>query len=1146
GDLLHGAIDVGTEEQEERLKNVSNLKSMRSISRDGGNEITMEFYLGSNIDRAMQEVSDRLRQVPEYPDEVDEPVAKAADGAAENGIAWIIFDVDPNAPESLQSFDMSTIYDALDREVKPFLERIDGVAEINIYGGREREMQVRVDPVRLAQRSLTYQDLVDALRRTNRNTSAGTIAEGKRDYRVRVTGQYEDTQTILETVVAYRDGRPVLVKDVASVELGYQKRTSFVRSIGKPALAMNVIRRAGANVLDIMDELKQRLEIVEAEMLPSAHPAAGPHLRLRQVYDETVYITSAISLVQQNLVIGGLIAAGVLLIFLRSLTSTGIIAIAIPVSIIGTFLMLLLLGRTLNVVSLAGLAFAVGMVVDNAIVVLENIFRYRQQGLGPLQAAYRGGREVWGAIIASTLTTVAVFIPILTIEEEAGQLFRDIALAIVASVCLSLVVSITVIPAASARWMRRAGERRGVRGLVQSLFGLAPALAHATTWFSSAVHWMITGWRGWTVRPAVVVGLTALSVFGALALRPPMDYLPKGNRNLVFGFLLIPPGYSIDHMERIAKRIEDPMEPYIRASIDDPTSVAALAPIERFASPGEDPPPPFDPVPIDNMFIAGFNGAMIAGATSEDDSRVIPIGVKLTQSMQTPDSYGGAQQTSIFQNGLQGGNSINVEVSGPDLERVNAAAGMMFGIAGQRYGFGNMRAEPPNFSLSQPELRLEVNDRGRELGLTASDVGGAVRALFDGLFVGDYTESAEKIDLMVVPAGGRLDYKEQLASVPISTPRGRTVPLDSVIAFREVQSPQSIARIEELPSVTLQITPPQDRPLEQVMTEIDQEIIGAARGAGLIDSTMRVRLEGTAAKLDDVRAALFGATRDVGEDDDRGTEMLRAGGTAAAGIIGIIGLAGIGICVVRAASRKNAAFLYGAIGAMILAVVVGGFVLGVAWQPQLLLARFVWALLVTYLLMAALFESFVYPFVIMFTVPLAVVGGFAGLAWVHAVTMADPTKQPQMLDVLTMLGFVILIGVVVNNAILLVHQALHFMRGSEGQEPMDPSRAIAESVRTRVRPIFMSTMTSVGGMLPLVLAPGAGSEMYRGLGSVVVGGLIVSTIFTLLLAPLLLSLTIQMGSWLRRAIRGDRRTESEPTETVPRLAPSQEPELQPA
>ena len=277
-------------------------------------------------------------------------------------------------------------------------------------------------------------------------------------------------------------------------------------------------------------------------------------------------------------------------------------------------------------------------------------------------------------------------------------------------------------------------------------------------------------------------------------------------------------------------------------------------------------------------------------------------------------------------------------------------------------------------------------------------------------------------------------------------------------------------------------------------------------------------MEGTAAKLNEVQGALFGGADTGGK--------LGAASKALYALTGLVLAAGVGVTVyagVRAARKKSGLYAWGIIGALGIAVAIGLPLIAFGISPGLIMARMVWALLVTYLLMAALFESFIYPFVIMISVPLAVVGGFAGLAIVHAWSLTDPTKSPQQLDVLTMLGFVILIGVVVNNAILLVHQALNFMQGlgesaDDPVEPLEPLDAIRESVKTRIRPIFMSVLTSVAGMLPLVLFPGSGSEMYRGLGSVVVGGLIVSTVFTLILVPMLLSITIQAMTGLRAVL----------------------------
>ena len=1111
-------IDEITKEQEEFLKNISKLDTMSSSTSEGTTAITLTFIVGSDITRALQEVSDALRQVPDYPDGVTEPQILATDGAggASGAIAWIIIDFDDQNLKKHAEYDLTTLFDPLDKEVKPYLERIDGVAQINIYGGRKREARVLTDPVALAQRGLNHVDIIQALQTENQNVSAGSISEGKREYRVRLIGRYTNPQQILDTIVAYRSGLPVYIRDVATIDIGYEKQRGFIRSLSRPAIAINVIRQDKSNVIDIMTELKQRLIEIESDILPniggsSAAGPIGPDLRLRQVYDETIYITSAITLVTQNLWVGGLIAALVLLLFLRSWRATGIIAIAIPISIIGTFLVLLALGRTLNVVSLAGLAFAVGMVVDNSIVVLENIDRRIALGESPKQAALKGGGEVWGAILASTLTTVAVFIPVLTIAEEAGQLFRDIAIAIVVSVSLSLLVSIFVIPTACSRWLKPHKQNKSsIAQAIDSLLGLTTLGTFLVNRLGNAIRFMVTGIAGWTLRPALIIIMALGSVFGALWLTPPMDYLPAGNRNLVFGGLLIPPGLSLDQRIKIAQHMEDTIGPYATADINEPESMKDL---QLIRSPWG--PAVFDPVPIDNFFIGAFGTGIFIGATSQDDQVVIPVGHLLTSAMNSiPDAFGGAGQTSLFGRFNSGG-SIRIEILGPNLDHVNNAAQHMLDIARPHFGGSQASPNPANFAIQQQEMQVVLNDLGRELGLTNQGLGISIRGLFDGALVGDYTLGSEAIDLVVVPIGSELDYLEQLADIPIATPAGPVVPVSSVVNFIPSTSPQVINRIEELPSVTINITPPESMPLQEAMTWIQTNMIQESKDKGLIDSSMRVKLEGSAADLQKIQESMFGITEK--NKPKNNTNLFVA--AALALITFLVGIPALH----HARKAHNKKLPYGIAGLIIIAAILAAISFTAIGNPQLLTARMVWALLVTYLLMCALFESFLYPLVIIFTVPLAIVGGFAGLKIVHEITLADPTKAPQQLDVLTMLGFVILIGVVVNNAILLVHQALNFMRGeSEGGQaainPMSPTDAIVESVKTRTRPILMSVLTSVGGMLPLILVPGSGSEMYRGLGSVVVGGLLVSTIFTLLHVPLLFSLVMDMRQGMQNSI----------------------------
>lgn len=1136
-------VDEITKEQEERLKNVSNLKSMRSLSSEGSASVTLEYYIGSDIDRALQEVSDALRQVPDYPEEVDEPIIADTSGGPENAIAWIILDIDPDYLEQFKDFDISTLFDQVDREIRPFLERVDGVAEVNVYGGREREVRVLLDPSAMALRELNHVDVYDALRGENRNVSAGTIAEGKRDYRVRVIGQFEKPEQVLGTIVAYRDGKPVYLRDIGTVELSYQKSRGFVRSLGQPCLAINVLRQTDANVVKVMAGVNEQIEQVRLDILPNLDDRVGPHLRLRQVYDETTYISSAIDLVLQNLWIGGILAGVVLMVFLRSVPATLVIALAIPISVIGTFLVLLGLGRTLNVISLAGLAFAVGMVVDNAIVVLENIDRHRAMGKKPAAAAYDGAKEVWGAVLASTLTTAVVFIPILTIQEEAGQLFRDISLAIVGAVSLSLIVSLTVIPSASASWL---GERRepksGFGRAVRSLGGLATLGTMLCNAFGRLIRWLMDSWRGFTLRPLAIVVLTAASLLLSWALMPPLDYLPAGNRNLVFGGLLLPPGQSIEARTELAERMEAMVGPYTTQELGEDGDVSELPKIPYGFTPDPETGqmPAYEPVAIENFFIGAFGTQMFAGATSANERVVIPIGQILTNSFNqlNGDIFGGASQASLFGMGATGGGTIDIEISGPNLDKVKDVASQTFMSAAQVYGFGRVQPSPANFGLGQPELRAEVNAVGRDLGLTTEGVGLAVRGLFDGVFVGDYQLDGEQVDLVMLPFGGRLDYMEKMLSVPIATPAGPVVPVDSVVDITRSIAPQEISRVEELPSVTINVRPPEGEPVAEVIAKLRNEIIKPLRDSGQIDSTMRIRMEGTAAKLDEVQVAMFG----IGGVDDGGSgNGLQSGGTgskvlwAAGGVAQFGGLVLAVVTLVVSGRRNQPWYAYGAVGLVLL----GGIFLllfgGLATAPQLLTARFVWALAVVYLLMCALFESFLYPLVIMFTVPLAIVGGFAALSWVHAVSAADPTIAPQNLDVLTILGFVILVGIVVNNSILIVHQSLGFMKRNPVTDPdadvREAHEAIAQATTSRIRPIFMGTLTSVGGMLPLVLFPGAGSEMYRGLGSVVVGGLLVSTFFTLLLTPLLFSLVIDMRVAAKRAMA--RRSDAENTPTSP-------------
>ncbi|MCA9279803.1 MAG: efflux RND transporter permease subunit [Phycisphaeraceae bacterium] len=1034
------------ERQEEMLQGIANLRAMTSTSSQGQGQIRLEFNVGTNKDDALREVSDKLREVPEYPDNVKEPVIEASDPQNRDYITWIVLSTtDPN-------FDVRTLQDFAHNHIEPVIERVDGVSEVNVLGGREREAQIRYRPTDLAAFGITPTEFVTAIRGANANVSGGELKDGKFNVRLRTIGQFDSVDDVLDTVIAFRDNSPVYLSQVADVVETYKEPSSFVRSKGRTVIAINAQKEVGANVIAVMAGIRKAIDQLNQPGGVLANEAAKQKIngefKLTQVYDQTIYIDDALALVRSNIWVGSVLAIIILVLFLRSIRPVLIISLAIPISVVGAIVVMLAMGRSVNVISLAGMAFAVGMVVDNAIVVLENIFRHLELGKKPARAALDGTSEVWGAVLASTLTTLVVFIPILLIQEEAGQLFRDISIAICAAVGLSFIVSITVIPCAAARVLRhsKAGafsEENVKRG------GFTGAV-------SRAVHAMC---GSVAMRIGVVAMLTVVSLFGTGVLMPPADYLPTGNRNLVFGIIFTPPGYNINQQYTVGDRVEKTIRPFWEAGLLEEGSEerrqaeANLPSFQTFDFARGKPGPTITPPALDNYFFVGFGSTMFHGAISANPKKV-PDVVTLLQTATGGEAGAGimafAQQVPLFRLGGNTGSAVKIEMSGDDLNQVTrAAVAARMGLI-QQFGPYSVQAQPSNFDVFGPEISAYPRKRDlAQVGMTPRDLGLALQASGDGAIIGEYRVAGESIDLKLIDTNA-VDQTNLvgLADVPVATPLAGVVPVSSLADIKRITSPPEITHVGRQRAVTLQFTPPAGLPLQQAIDGA-QGIIHDLQDKGQIPPTVTTNFTGSASKLASVKRAMLGD------------------GT-------------------------------------LLSTITSSLVL---------------ALMVVYLLMCVLFQSFSKPLIVMFSVPLATVGGFAALRMVHIWSSTNRYMPEQNFDILTMLGFVILIGVVVNNAILIVHQSLQYMKngipGLRGMESSAPARdAIAESVRTRMRPIFMSSLTSIGGLAPLVLMPGAGSELYRGLGSVVLGGLLVSTIFTIVLVPLLLSLVLDLQAWI--------------------------------
>ena len=967
--------------QEDEFKGIQGLERLNSESVEGSGEVTLEFKVGENLDSKVVRVSNTLDQVREYPDDVERPVITTVDPSA-NAMAWFMLNPLPD-----NTTDINFYHDFADEVVRTRLERVPGVGASNVFGGRARRIEVRFDPEALARRNITVAKLADAIDRENKNFSAGSFDEGKRQYLVRTVGEYRTTRDLENIIVdTSPTGAPVYLADLATARLGYEDPSFSVRQNSEPSIAVNVIKESGANSI----ETKERLFEAVAELNSGVLEENG--LYLKNVYEETGYIRAAIRLVKGNLIIGGILAIAVLLLFLRSASSTLIVAVTIPTSVIGTFIVLEAVGRTINVISLAGMSFAVGMVIDNSLVVLENVYRHIQMGKTRARAAYDGTVEVWGAVLASTLTTAAVFIPIIFIEEQTGQLFRDIAIAISVSVILSLIVSITVIPSASSKYLsvegsESSGRLRRLR-FMSRMLDLGTSVAEFINGFTARIM------RSARKRAVLVGSFTILTILLIVAVFPKTEYLPTGNRNLLFGILIPPPGYNLEEYTAMGKQIESDLEPYMNG-----TASGSLR--------------------IKNFFYVARGKMVIMGAVPEDKKDLGELfGVLQSAVAKIPGTIGVITQPSIFSSNIGEGRSIDVNVVGNDLEEILNAARSVFFMVLQKIPDAQVRPIP-SLDLGNPELRVITNrTRASQVGITNSELGYTVRSLIDGVTASEFNLEGDEIDIVLRARGDLSERTQDIENITISSASGDVVTVGSVAEVTLTNSPEQINHYETQRAVTIQITPPPKMALEEAIDVVNTEIISALRKGGGVSEKINFVLAGTADKLETARGEL-------------------------------------------------------------------------QWN-------FLLAVVIAFLLMASLFESFLHPLVILFTVPFASLGGFLGLF-----TLNLFTYQP--LDILTMLGFVILTGVVINNAILIVHQSLNNMR-----DGMDDHEAIRESVRTRTRPIFMSTLTSVFGMLPLAVSPGTGSELYRGLGSVVVGGLILSTVFTLFLVPSVFSLSLEL------------------------------------
>ncbi|TDT41462.1 multidrug efflux pump subunit AcrB [Halospina denitrificans] len=975
-------------EQERFLRNIPNLSRMEATASSGSAEIELEFPFGVDITETLIDVNNALSQVPDYPRNVDEPRIVATSFSS-NAFMYFRVSTLPGNPRQL---DIVMMKDFVEDQVRPRMESVQGVSEVQVGGGADRQMQVRVDEKALSRYGLGMTDVRDAIRARNQDISGGEVDAGKRRYLLRTVGRFNSAED-LESLILSRQGDAVLrLGDVASVEQGHSRIRQNSYLNGNRVISLSVRRESGSNVIAIKEDMLEEVAAINEEVLEPR----GLQLSLNA--DDARYVQASIGNVWTNLGIGAVLATLVMFIFLRSATATLVGVIGIPLCAIAGFLGLMVTGRTVNVISLAGVAFALGMTIDNSIVVLENIERYRRLGLDRFESALKGVQEVWPAVLASTMTTVLVFLPILFVEEEAGQLYSDVAIAISSAIVASMLVAITLIPMLSARLSFGARNEQPEEGNG----GRNPRWMRLCL---AQVRWLVASSpRSLGAIVLTVVGSAAILVF----LTPPSEYLPEGEEPKTFASMSAPPGYNLGEMQGIAEEVEDHFLPHVQA---DRAAYEA----------GETRVPPMAYL---NLSVEPGGIRIIAETVDPDDIQALMD--EITRVYETfPGMRAFAAKGSIISGNDGGTRSINLDISGPDLQSVYKAANSAYQRAGEIFDNPRIDSQPSTLTLAQPLVEVRPDyERAEEVGLDTDAIGFAVAALTEGSYVDDFFLGDDKIDLYVYGEAGKDPQLSRLSEISIHTPAGGTLPLSSLARIEETVDTSTVRRVDGQRTVTLNIIPPPDVPLESGVERVREALLEELRTSGEWPSGVSVSLSGASTQMEATRDALSG--------------------------------------------------------------------------------NFMIALAIVYLLLVAIFAHWGYPLLIMTTVPLGIAGGIVGLVLMNLVGQGvlpllglQPIRQP--FDMITMLGFLILLGTVVNNPILVVDQARRNLR----EQGITAAEAVRRAVEYRLRPIAMTTLTTAFGLAPLVFMPGEGTELYRGVGAIVLFGLLGATLVTVTFLPAL-------------------------------------------
>ncbi len=957
-----------TERLEEAVNNVPGIKTLSSESREQSSQINIEFDLSRDIDVAAQEVRDRVSRVRgQLPDSVEEPVISKQDSDA-RPVLWIAMESEHYTP-----LEMNTL---AERQIKNRLQTVEGVSSIFMGGEQRYAIRLWLDSERMAAHQVTMLDVQQALRSENVELPSGRVEGVDREMTIQTLGELKTVEEFNRLVIREEGDRFVRLRDIGEAVEGVENMRSRARSNGNPCIFLGVVKRSKANAVSVSRGIREQLDLVR--------PTLPPGIRLEVNYDEAEYVELAISEVWVTLGIAFFLVVAVIYTFLHNAWATVIPAVVIPVSIIANFLVLQWFGYSVNVLTMLALILAIGIVVDDAIVVLENIHRHIEKGEAPMEAARRGMREITFAVIATTLALIAVFAPLAFQTSTTGRLFVEFAVAIAGSVIISTFVALSLTPMMCARLLRPIRKKPG-----WLVAGFERVLHRLTDWYRGFLEWTLGRSLSVRIFGLAAIGIGVVGLTWVLLANLEGDFLPPEDKGRMFAFVIAPDGATSEYTDRMMLELE--------------TILAETEEVEVYGA----------------IVAPGFSGPGLAN----NGIVFLKLGDERERSVQeVVNGPGGLAQR--FFGEIEGAIAIpnipktinrsfdapfRLVLQAPDLVQLNDYAQELSNRLRQESFLQNVRS---SFEINKPELRLEIDrDRATALKVSVRDISQTLQVLFGGLDISKLKKDGKEYDVIAQLRRQSRLVPSQLDQVYVRNRDGELVQLSNVVRREVGVAPNVIERYNRIRSATISGSPV-DIPIGTAVAKVDA-ILAETLPPGFLYEWQ-------------------GESKDF---KDAGQEI--------------------------------------------------------RWVLVL-------ALIIVYMVLASQFESLVHPFTVMLTVPLAGLGAL-GLLWLLN-TLGQQGVIPPIpamnINLFSQIGLILLVGLVTKNGILLVEFANQIR--AEGKSTKD---AMIHSGTVRLRPILMTAVSTVSGILPIAIGFGAGAESRRPMGIVVVGGMLTSTFLTLFVIP---------------------------------------------